>query len=97
LTSKSCLLTPLSCHIRASRAYMKFMFSWILLLGTDYHTSRERFLESCRPQPLVSLAVCLMAPVYPILQRSLGRFVTSTDLLAVAMLRLAIAGSPKKT
>lgn len=39
----------------------------------------------------------LMAPIYPILQRSLGRFVTSTDLLAAAMLRLAVAGSPKKT
>jgi hypothetical protein len=38
-----------------------------------------------------------MAPVYPILQRILGRFVTSTDLLAAAMLRLAVAGSPKKT
>ena len=38
----------------------------------------------------------LTAPVYPILQRHLGCFVTSTDRLAAAMLHLAIAGSEKK-
>jgi hypothetical protein len=27
---------------------MKFVISWILLLGTDYHTSRERFLGILR-------------------------------------------------
>jgi hypothetical protein len=39
----------------------------------------------------------LTAPVYPFLQKRFGRFVTSTDRLAAAMLQLAIAGSPKKT
>jgi hypothetical protein len=37
----------------------------------------------------------LTAPIYPILQK-VGRWVTSTDLLAAAMLQLAIAGSEKK-
>ena len=39
----------------------------------------------------------LTAPIYPFLQKRFGRFVTSTDRLAAAMLHLAIAGSPKKT
>ena len=39
----------------------------------------------------------LTAPIYPFLQKRFGRFVTSTDRLAAAMLKLAIAGSPKKT
>ena len=39
----------------------------------------------------------LTAPVYPFLQKRFGRFVTSTDLLAAAMLQLAVAGSAKKT
>ena len=39
----------------------------------------------------------LTAPVYPFLQKAFGRWVTSTDKLAAAMLQLAIAGSPKKT
>ena len=39
----------------------------------------------------------LMRPIYPFLQKRFGRFVTSTDLLAAAMLQLALAGSPKKT
>jgi len=39
----------------------------------------------------------LTAPLYPFLQKALGRWVTSTDLLAAAMLQLAIAGSEKKT
>ena len=38
----------------------------------------------------------LTAPIYPFLQNRFGRFVTSTDRLAAAMLQLAIAGSPKK-
>ena len=37
------------------------------------------------------------APMYPFLQKRLGRFVTSTDLLAAAMLQLATTGSPNKT
>jgi hypothetical protein len=39
----------------------------------------------------------LTTPIYPFLQKRFGRFVTSTDRLAAAMLHLAIAGSPKKT
>jgi len=39
----------------------------------------------------------MTAPIYPFLQKRFGRFVTSTDRLAAAMLQLAIAGSPKKT
>jgi hypothetical protein len=51
-------------------------------------TSRNRWLR---------WLYALMAPVYPFLQRRFGRFVKSTDLLAAAMLRLAVAGNPKKT
>src|SRR5262245_20689082 len=39
----------------------------------------------------------LAAPIYPFLQKLFGRFVTSTDLLAAAMLQLAAVGSAKKT
>ncbi len=39
----------------------------------------------------------LTAPVYPLLQKAFGRWVTSTDLLAAAMLRLATTASAKKT
>jgi uncharacterized protein YbjT (DUF2867 family) len=39
----------------------------------------------------------LTAPIYPFLQKSFGRWVTSTDLLAAAMLQLAVAGTEKKT
>ena len=39
----------------------------------------------------------LTQPMYPFLQKRFRRFVTSTDLLAAAMLQLALAGSPKKT
>lgn len=38
----------------------------------------------------------LTAPVYPVLQKMFGQWVTSTDLLADAMLQLAITGSGKK-
>ena len=37
------------------------------------------------------------APIYPVLQKTLGRWVTSTDLLATAMVQLAVVGSEKKT
>ena len=37
------------------------------------------------------------APEYPFLQKTFGRWVTSTDLLAAAMLHLGVAGSAKKT
>jgi uncharacterized protein YbjT (DUF2867 family) len=39
----------------------------------------------------------LTAPVYPLLQKTFGRWVTSTDMLAAAMLQLAVSGSAKKT
>ena len=38
----------------------------------------------------------VLAPIYPILQRRFDRAITSTDLLAEAMLQLAIAGNTKK-
>jgi hypothetical protein len=37
------------------------------------------------------------AATYPFLQRAFGHWVTSTDLLAAAMLELAMVGSEKKT
>lgn len=39
----------------------------------------------------------LTALVYPVLQKTLSRWVTSTDLLAAAMLQLADVGSVNKT
>lgn len=39
----------------------------------------------------------LTAPVYPLLQKSFGGWVTSTDLLAATMLQLAVDGNGKKT
>ena len=39
----------------------------------------------------------LTAPVYPFLQKTCGRWVTSTDLLAAAMVQLAVDGRAKKT
>jgi uncharacterized protein YbjT (DUF2867 family) len=38
----------------------------------------------------------LTAPAFPFLQKTFGRWVTSTDLLAAAMLELAVTGSVKK-
>lgn len=51
-------------------------------------TSRERW---------VRWLYVLTMPIYPFLQRRFGRLVTSTDLLAAAMLQLAMVGSEKKT
>jgi uncharacterized protein YbjT (DUF2867 family) len=39
----------------------------------------------------------LTGPVFPFLQKTFNRWVTSTDLLAAAMLQLATEGSAKKT
>ena len=39
----------------------------------------------------------LMAPIYPVLQKTLSRWATSTDMPAAAMLQLAAVGSAKKT
>ena len=38
----------------------------------------------------------LTAPIFPFLQKTFDRWVTSTDLLAAAMLHLAVKGSEKK-
>jgi len=38
----------------------------------------------------------LTAPVFPFLQKTFGRWVTSTDLLAASMLQLAVTGSERK-
>jgi uncharacterized protein YbjT (DUF2867 family) len=38
----------------------------------------------------------LTAPLFPFLQKTFGRWVTSTDFLAAAMLHLAVSGSEKK-
>jgi uncharacterized protein YbjT (DUF2867 family) len=43
------------------------------------------------------LLYALSAPIYPFLQRRFGQWITSTDLLAAAMVQLAAAGSVKKT
>ena len=49
------------------------------------------------PHALSPLALCSdAAPVYPLLEKMFGRWVTSTDLLAAAMLQLAMVGSKKK-
>jgi uncharacterized protein YbjT (DUF2867 family) len=39
----------------------------------------------------------LTAPVFPLLQKTFGRWITSTDMLAAAMFQLAATGSAKKT
>jgi uncharacterized protein YbjT (DUF2867 family) len=38
----------------------------------------------------------LKAPIFPLLRKTFGRWVTSTDILAAAMLGLAVTGSEKK-
>jgi uncharacterized protein YbjT (DUF2867 family) len=38
----------------------------------------------------------LTAPFFPLLRKTFGRWVTSTDLLAAAMLQLAVTGNEKK-
>jgi hypothetical protein len=45
---------------------------------------------------LIRWMYALTAPLYPFLQQWFGRYVTSTDLLAAAMLALAEKGSAKK-
>ena len=50
------------------------------------------------PEPLFALALyALTAAFYPFLEKRFDRGVTSTDMLAKAMLRLATTGNSKKT
>jgi len=73
----------------------------VLTIGfRDAYALRPGFIQPMRGstsrQRWMRWFYALTAPFYPALQRSFGRVVTSTDLLAGAMLRLAITGNPKK-
>jgi uncharacterized protein YbjT (DUF2867 family) len=67
----------------------------------DAYALRPGFIQPMRGSSSRMLwmrrSYALTAHIYPLLQKWFGRFVTSTDLLAAAMLRLAIAGNAKKT
>ena len=67
----------------------------------DAYALRPGFIQPMRGvtsrMRSVRLMYALTAPIYPFLQKRFSRFVTSTDRLAAAMLRLALAGCPKKT
>jgi uncharacterized protein YbjT (DUF2867 family) len=67
----------------------------------DAYAMRPGFIQTMRGATSRMRSVrwmyALTTPIYPFLQKRFGRFVTSTDRLAAAMLQLAIAGSPKKT
>jgi uncharacterized protein YbjT (DUF2867 family) len=66
----------------------------------DAYALRPGFIQPMRGvksrQRVVRWSYSLTAPLYPLLQRRFGRYVTSTDLLAEAMLRLAVKGNQKK-
>ena len=73
----------------------------LLELGfRDAYALRPGFIQPMRGvrsrQRVLRWSYALTTPLYPALQRWFGRFVTSTDLLAEAMLRLAVKGNPKK-
>lgn len=67
----------------------------------DAYALRPGFIQPMRGAPSRMRSVrwmyALTAPVYPLLQKTFSRWVTSTDLLAAAMLQLAVTGSEKKT
>ena len=67
----------------------------------DAYALRPRFIQPMRGATSRMRSVrwmyALTAPVYPLLKKTFGRWVTSTDLLAAAMLQLVVAGSAKKT
>jgi uncharacterized protein YbjT (DUF2867 family) len=67
----------------------------------DAYALRPGFIQPMRGvtsrMRSVRLMYALTAPIYPFLQKRFSRFVTSTDRLAAAMLRLALAGNQKKT
>ena len=66
----------------------------------DAYALRPGFIQPMRGvrsrQRVLRWLYALTAPLYPALQKWFGRFVTSTDLIAEAMLRLAVKGNPKK-
>ena len=67
----------------------------------DAYALRPGFIQPMRGSTSHMRSVrwmyALTALIYPFLQKRFGRFVTSTDRLAAAMLQLAITCSPKKT
>ena len=67
----------------------------------DAYALRPGFIQPMRGvtsrMRSVRLMYALTAPIYPFLQKRFSRFVTSTDRLGAAMLRLALAGNQKKT
>jgi hypothetical protein len=66
----------------------------------DAYAVRPGFIQPMRgvtsPHTIGPLDVCRNGAAYPIIQKMFGRWVTSADLLAAAMLQLATAGSNKK-
>jgi uncharacterized protein YbjT (DUF2867 family) len=90
-------------HSRQRWAQVKAETETALLnLGfRDAYALRPGFIQPMRGvtsrMRSVRWMYALTAPVYPFLQKTFDRWVTSTDLLAAAMLELAVAGSAKKT
>ena len=70
------------------RMQLAFVISRFSLPENRYHR-----LSVSRLQP--GPRRVLLSP-YPFLQKTFGRWATSTDLLAAAMLHLAVAGSARK-
>ena len=73
----------------------------VLAMGyRDAYALRPGFIQPMRGSTTrmrwLRFIYAVTAPVYPALQRMFARFVTSTDLLASAMLRLATHGNAKK-
>jgi uncharacterized protein YbjT (DUF2867 family) len=74
------------------------------LLNMGFHDAyalRPGFIQPMRGATSrirsISCMYPLTAPIFPFLQKTSGRWVPSTGLLAAAMLQLAAAGSPQKT
>jgi uncharacterized protein YbjT (DUF2867 family) len=67
----------------------------------DAYALRPGFIQPMRGVTSRTRSVrwlyAVTAPVYPLFQKTFGRWVTSTDLLAAAMLQLAMVGNEKKT
>ena len=72
------------------RMQLAFVISRFSLPENRYHRLSVSRLQ---PEP----RRVLLSPYHPFLQKTSGRWVTSTDLLAAAMLHLAVAGSARKT
>jgi len=71
------------------RMQLAFVISRFSLPENRYHRLSVSRLQ---PEP----RRVLLSP-YPFLQKTFGRWATLTDLLAAAMLHLAVAGSARKT